>query len=91
MSEDSCSVRQIGNADRGFAMTERSATITGELANREQQLEAVIAEYIRDCDAGLELLKALTNLETLNVEDTKVTDAGVADFQKALPNVKVIR
>ena len=42
-------------------------------------------------DAGLETLKVLTNLETLNVEGTNVTVAGVADFEKALPRVKVIR
>ena len=42
-------------------------------------------------DAGLATLKDLANLETLNVEGTNVTDAGVADFQKALPKVTVLR
>ncbi len=42
-------------------------------------------------DAGLECLKSLTSLETLSIEATNVTDDGVADFQKALPQVTVIR
>ena len=42
-------------------------------------------------DAGLASLKVLTDLESLDVGGTFVTDNGVADFQKALPKVKVIR
>lgn len=40
-------------------------------------------------DAGLVHLKKLTQLEELTLEGTKVTDAGVAEFQKAMPNVKL--
>jgi hypothetical protein len=42
-------------------------------------------------DAGLVHLKGLTKLETLSLNFTKVTDAGVADLQKALPNCKISR
>ena len=40
-------------------------------------------------DAGLVHLKGLTNLQTLNFSGTKVTDAGVAQLKKALPNCKI--
>jgi hypothetical protein len=42
-------------------------------------------------DAGLAHLKALTQLEALSLQDTKVTDSGLEEFQKALPQVKVVR
>ena len=38
---------------------------------------------------GLVHLKGLTNLQELSLYYTKVTDAGVADLQKALPNCKI--
>lgn len=40
-------------------------------------------------DAGLSHLKKLTQLKELMLEGTKVTDAGAADYQKAMPNVKL--
>ena len=40
-------------------------------------------------DAGLVHLKGLTGLQTLFLGGTKITDAGVADLQKALPNCKI--
>ena len=40
-------------------------------------------------DAGLLRLKRLTKLQRLVLDFTKVTDAGVADLQKALPNCKI--
>ena len=42
-------------------------------------------------DAGLAQLKGLTALERLELHDTLITDAGAADFQKALPMCKLIR
>ncbi len=36
--------------------------------------------------AGLVHLKGLTNLKSLNLNTTKITDGGVKDFQKALPD-----
>src|SRR5438552_2461631 len=41
-------------------------------------------------DAGLKELKDLKKLTLLWLRDTKVTDAGVADLQKALPACKII-
>ena len=43
----------------------------------------------RATDAELVHLKGLTSLETLWLHDTYVTDAGVQDLQKALPNCKI--
>ncbi len=34
-------------------------------------------------------LKGLTGLQTLELSNTKVTDAAVADLQKALPNCEI--
>ena len=42
-------------------------------------------------DAGLKELKDLKQLTSLNLYATKVTDDGVADFQKALPGCKITR
>ena len=38
---------------------------------------------------GLVHLKGLTRLETLTLGGTKITEAGVAELQKALPNCKI--
>ena len=40
-------------------------------------------------DAGLEHFKGLTELEALVLHGNKITDAGVAELQKALPNCKI--
>ena len=40
-------------------------------------------------DAGLVHLKGLTKLESLDLSRTKITDAGIAELQQALPNCKI--
>jgi len=42
-------------------------------------------------DAGLVHLKDLTNLQDLELEGAKLTDSGVAELQKALPNCEINR
>ena len=42
-------------------------------------------------DAGLVHLKGLTGLQSLGLSGPKITDAGVADLQKALPNCKIYK
>jgi hypothetical protein len=42
-------------------------------------------------DAGLPHLKALTQLQELYLRGTRITDAGIQQFLKALPKVKVER
>jgi hypothetical protein len=42
-------------------------------------------------DEGLKTLAGLKSLQLLNVRGTRVTDQGVAELQKALPNLKVLR
>ena len=41
-------------------------------------------------DAGLVHLKGLTKLKLLVVSGTRVTNRGVAELKKALPNCKII-
>src|SRR5262249_16060071 len=42
-------------------------------------------------DAGLKTLTGLKNLKRIVVYNCKVTDAGIAEFKKALPNCEVAR
>ena len=42
-------------------------------------------------DAGLVHLQGMTNLTILDLRDTKVTDAGVAELKQALPNCEIKR
>ena len=42
-------------------------------------------------DAGLVHLKGLANLEVLHLAATQITDAGIADLKKALPNCKITK
>ena len=42
-------------------------------------------------DAGLKELKELKNLRSLNLRATRVTDAGAAELQNALPKLKIRR
>lgn len=55
------------------------------------KLKSLVVSSSKLTDTGLASLKTLANLETLDVTSTDVTDEGVADFQKALPKVTVIR
>jgi hypothetical protein len=50
----------------------------------------VIGGFTEVTDAGLESLKGLTQLETVEIYCGGVTDTGVADLQKALPNAKIL-
>lgn len=42
-------------------------------------------------DAGLTHLQGLTQLQQLYLHSTRVTDPGVAELRKALPNVTIHR
>ena len=48
-------------------------------------------KLLKVADAGLVHLEGLTHLQYLNVNRTKVTDAGVKKLQAALPHCKIIR
>jgi len=36
-------------------------------------------------------IKGLTQLQDLGLQQTKVTDAGIAEMEKALPNCKIYK
>lgn len=63
-----------------------SAKILGEMST-------LTTLGMRDCrqfsDAGLSELKTLSRLNYINLMGTQVTAAGVADFQKALPECRI--
>ena len=52
----------------------------------KQDDHEVISSSDKITDAGLVHLKGLVSLKTLYLIMTKVTDTGVADLQKSLPN-----
>jgi hypothetical protein len=42
-------------------------------------------------DAGLKELAGLKSLQSLDLSRTKVTDAGLKELQKALPDCEIVR
>lgn len=75
------------NLDWNDGLTDEAITHLKGLTN----LKTLILSNSNLTDAGLETLKVLTNLETLNVEGTFVTIEAIADFERALPKVKMVR
>ena len=65
----------------------------GAYIRRNEQGEVVEINLMRTqiTDEGLVHLKALTRLQDLSFGRNKITDAGVADLQKALPNCKIVK
>ena len=54
------------------------------------KLRELYLDETKVTDAGLEHLAGLTNLQKgLNLTLTQITDAGVAELQKALPNCDI--
>jgi hypothetical protein len=43
----------------------------------------------RITDQGLQYLNGMTRLRILRIVETEVTDAGVAELQRALPGLKI--
>jgi hypothetical protein len=62
-----------------------------ELPKSEADVVRVVIRGQKITDAGLKELAALKNLRLLTLQYTEVTDAGVAELQKALPNCKIER
>ena len=77
---------QAADADPVAALKKLGARI-----KQNEQGEVVEVRLVgpKITDAGLVHLKGLTGLQVLFLMNTKVTDAGVADLQKALPNCRV--
>ena len=61
-------------------------TLGGRVSQNEQgEVVTVVLSRTRVTDADLAHLAGLTALATLNLADTQVTDAGVAELRKRLP------
>ncbi len=68
--------------------------IDAEMSNLDRgfpQLEDLTLRGSNVTDASLENLKGMFQLRVLCLSETKVTDAGVAKLQQALPNCKITR
>ena len=77
-------------SDISFALLYAEVDFGGR-AGRVLRLEVLgLENTIGVGDAGLVHLKGLANLRELNLDGTKVTDAGVKGLQKALPKLKII-
>ena len=73
-------------------------SITMTLILTEDGIESATAEalctkatvmWTAVTDAGLDQLKGLLSLRQIDLDDTKVTAAGIASLQAALPGVKI--
>ena len=92
---------EIKRNEQGEVVTVNFDTPLVAFVNREATTDTVLVHLkgltnLQDLnlpsqitDAGLVHLKGMTGLQTLYLRGTKVTDAGVADLQKALPNCKI--
>ena len=81
---------QVAVADAVAALKKLRATI------KQNEQGEVVEVSLRSrfgfsqlTDAGLVHLKGLTQLQDLNLFDTDITDAGIAELQKALPNCEI--
>ena len=65
----------------------------GAWIKKNEQGEVVDARFIenRATDADLVHLKELTKRKSLNRNKTQITDAGVAELEKVLPNCKITK
>ena len=63
--------------------------VTIDEKSLDKPVMGVDLSYTKVTDAGLEHLKGLTNLLSLNLKRTKVTDTGVKKLQHALPRCEI--
>ena len=78
---------QTANADPVAALEKIGAKIQ---RNEQAEIIEVFLRGTQITDAGLVHLKGLTKLQTLGLIGTMVTETGVADLKKVLPNCKII-
>ena len=76
-------------------LAEVAGDLAGQLAEVSRHLETLPKLRVLNLrrvpidDDDLQYLKALTNLEELDLRGTQVTDEGVKTLQEALPNCKI--
>jgi len=73
---------QAADADPVSALKKRGAKIK----QNERDKVVEVDDLSKITDTGLVHLKGMTNLQELFIDDTKITDASVAELKKALPN-----
>ena len=56
--------------------------------NEQGEVVEVVFNFNDITDTGLLHLKGLTKLQRLKLGGTKITDAGIADLKKSLPNCR---
>jgi hypothetical protein len=70
--------------------THRADVVLSQI-ERLTGIKHVSLTYSDVSDEGLAHLKGLDELERLDVRNTKVTEAGVADLERALPGLAIQR
>jgi Leucine-rich repeat (LRR) protein len=55
------------------------------------QLQKLFISYTNITDASVPTIKGLTNLNTLYMQGTKISNEGVQEITAALPNCRIVR
>ena len=77
------------NALQDAAIRKPGGEVTIDTKSPDRSVIEVTLHGPKVTDAGLVHLKGLTSLQSLSLYRSQVTDAGVAELQKALPNCKI--
>jgi hypothetical protein len=85
---------QAGDAEQGRALAqvlEMNGTVRRDETKPGTPVVGVDLSGTEITDAGLAHLKGLTTLKTLHLFRTRVSDAGVTEFHRVMPKVKMLR
>src|SRR3954469_25285428 len=85
---------QGGDAEQELAIAQvlaMNGTVQRDETKHGTPVVGVGLSYTRITDAGLAHLKGLTTLESLDLTATRISDAGVKEFHRLMPKVKIIR
>ena len=75
--------------DRGLANVAKLTNLQSLHFGSDGKYSAILQDYMKITDEGLIHLYGLKNLESLSLNTMHVTQAGIDNLQKALPNCKI--
>lgn len=89
-TDDADPIKPVISVDlRYYDVSDDEVATFAKLLTAFPKLTTLQIKSAKITDAGLAHLKNLTQLKELTLEGTKVTDPGVAEFQKAMPQIKL--